>query len=539
MYDYQLYLESTVLSAPHEFGPSQMYVTDQGDHWYEYNVAVPADNLTSSAGNEFWIIAAYKGYDYTNPLGELNIADTDTLTAFFRYDLEVSDENQCPPPFLYSIDPSYTEPGSVIPATIDGYEILYGPCLDVTLTTDGQDDIPGTEVTWVDNNQITCNFDLSGTVPGLWDVIVINGCCSEPGVGGITLAVMDPLELSIVSTGVLPDIQPYPDDKQFCVVGDDSYGHQGVYYFGPDYDLMYYPTDYSADGSLYMTLEGDVGFPLSTFAGEPVEMGPVEVDASGGVILATHGSGPGTENNVIWWMANTQIASNFLALNSVYGTAVSRDVEAALTSDGILWHFFGVEEDLVYEGDELGIIMAGINEPYGAADWATGWGLNWAPVDNEGSVDGLVSDMESYRLAIDTEPHSLVHDHDLILYFLEGLPDEPGIEIFSNSVSSLGVSQTYLATIDEGLQGLPVDISVLNTFGSSPFIPFNWLFVLEDNEDSTWQVAVFDQNGTFIERFEPPLNGTPLGLDCDNVNKLIHVWFLDETELKFAIFELI
>ena len=305
--------------------------------------------------------------------------------------------------------------------------------------------------------------------------------------------------------------------------GPCPYGYQGVYNFGPDFHLMRYPIDYSDVGSLYMALEGNYGYPLSEFTGPPEELGAVELDATGGVILATQGSDPGRNNNVLWWQSDFPLLSNALTLSSLYGIVISRDVEASLGSHGPLWHFYGVEEDFGYAGNELGIVMAGVGWAYEPSDYISGWGINRAPVDYVGSVDCEVSDLESYRMAVDTNPRQLTDDLDIITYFLEGPPGDPGIEVFANQVSSHGEAQTYLATIDTALVGVPVDISVLNNFGNIPYTDTNWLCVLEDNGDNTWQVALFDQNGSLIDRLEHPIHGTPIGLDCDTAHQTVHV----------------
>jgi len=86
----QLYIESTVLSAVHQLTPDEMSSGSVTDHTVSYHVEVPADSVTSVSGQEFWIIAEYSGFDYTNPFGVPNAADGDPLAAFYRNDLYVS-----------------------------------------------------------------------------------------------------------------------------------------------------------------------------------------------------------------------------------------------------------------------------------------------------------------------------------------------------------------------------------------------------------------------------------------------------------------
>jgi len=92
MEDYSLFLDSTALSTPYEFTVDDMVPTGQGDHYFTYHVEIPADNIQTLNGNEYWIIAEQNDYDYNNAFGVPNLAGTDPLAAFFRYDLYVSDD---------------------------------------------------------------------------------------------------------------------------------------------------------------------------------------------------------------------------------------------------------------------------------------------------------------------------------------------------------------------------------------------------------------------------------------------------------------
>ncbi len=98
MTDYEITLESTVLSGPHGFDESEMTPIDGSEHYSTFHVELAADNVTGTEGNEYWILVEYTGYDYSNDLGVPNQAENDTLTAFFRYDLDVSDLPTNQPP---------------------------------------------------------------------------------------------------------------------------------------------------------------------------------------------------------------------------------------------------------------------------------------------------------------------------------------------------------------------------------------------------------------------------------------------------------
>jgi len=88
-----VYLESTVLNTPYHFTSSDMVPTGSGAGYSTYHAEVTADNITGNSNtvkSEYWVIAQYDGFDYTNTFGVPNTANTDKLAAFFRSDLYVS-----------------------------------------------------------------------------------------------------------------------------------------------------------------------------------------------------------------------------------------------------------------------------------------------------------------------------------------------------------------------------------------------------------------------------------------------------------------
>ncbi len=94
MEDYNIILESTVLSTPYTLSKSDLTPTDGGDHYSIYHVEIPVEYVPSAYGNECWIIVEYPDYDYTNPLGVPNDAADDPLTAYFRTDIKVLDSSE-------------------------------------------------------------------------------------------------------------------------------------------------------------------------------------------------------------------------------------------------------------------------------------------------------------------------------------------------------------------------------------------------------------------------------------------------------------
>jgi len=92
-----IYIESTVLSQVYELDASEMVPTGGTENYSTYHVDIEADGIEGTGGNEFWVIAEYENYDYSNDMGVPNQAGDDPLAAFFRYDLFVADDiPDCP-----------------------------------------------------------------------------------------------------------------------------------------------------------------------------------------------------------------------------------------------------------------------------------------------------------------------------------------------------------------------------------------------------------------------------------------------------------
>lgn len=92
MDDYRIFLESSVLQNVYEFSASDMIPVGGDSSYSTYHVEIVPDNLNSLYGNEYWLIVEQKGYDYANNFGVSNLADKDTLAAFFRYPHNISPE---------------------------------------------------------------------------------------------------------------------------------------------------------------------------------------------------------------------------------------------------------------------------------------------------------------------------------------------------------------------------------------------------------------------------------------------------------------
>jgi hypothetical protein len=88
--DYKIFIESTVLNSVYPLSASEMVPVSGGENYSTFHTEIAADNIQSSQDNEYWVIVEETGEDYTNTFGITNLADTDTLAAFFRNDLHVS-----------------------------------------------------------------------------------------------------------------------------------------------------------------------------------------------------------------------------------------------------------------------------------------------------------------------------------------------------------------------------------------------------------------------------------------------------------------
>jgi len=103
MEDYKIYLESTVLNSVHQFTTGEMTPIGGGEHYSTYHVEIPADNVPGVHGNEYWVIVEEQDAGYQNEFGVTNLAGSDPLAAFFRFDLTVADNVDNTPPVITGI----------------------------------------------------------------------------------------------------------------------------------------------------------------------------------------------------------------------------------------------------------------------------------------------------------------------------------------------------------------------------------------------------------------------------------------------------
>jgi len=155
-WDYQptlIKIESTVLSAVHEFDVTEMTPTGGDENYSTYHCEIPADAVSGTEGNEYWVIAEYGDFDYTCDATPPGGAPVAKLAAFFRYDLYVSPEAYNKPPVVDSgVDGEaapleQTEEGySVTASDPDGDPLTYSWTLTDVASGDpvaGFDGVPG------------------------------------------------------------------------------------------------------------------------------------------------------------------------------------------------------------------------------------------------------------------------------------------------------------------------------------------------------------------------------------------------------------
>jgi len=102
-YQPSIFIESTVLSVPYELASVEMTPVGGGEHYSTYHVEIPADNISGTEGQEYWVIAQYNDFDYANEFGVPNSAGTDPLASFFRFGLAIASVQ---PPFIEIVSPN-------------------------------------------------------------------------------------------------------------------------------------------------------------------------------------------------------------------------------------------------------------------------------------------------------------------------------------------------------------------------------------------------------------------------------------------------
>jgi len=96
MSKYHMYVESPIFGTLYDFSIDDMIVESWTDNWCTYAVGIQPDNLTSAGETYAWLIVEYHDEYYTNPYDVPNLAEEETIAAFFRFPVTVLDENPNP-----------------------------------------------------------------------------------------------------------------------------------------------------------------------------------------------------------------------------------------------------------------------------------------------------------------------------------------------------------------------------------------------------------------------------------------------------------
>ena len=229
-WDYQpstIFIESSVLGAPHQFDATEMTPVGGNENYSTYHVDIPADGLAGADGNTFWVIPQYDEFDYTCEFTPPGGAPGAPLAAFFLYDLYVSPVSYCPDVTVTSID--LDPPNGLTKPLADvytGVEIKGGGFQGVSTCTvqlQGTSNIDATNVASNGSDTITCDLDLSATSYGdKFDVYVENEC-------GKFATLIDAVEISMAFDIVQWDGSPLGGGPfAVTVKGADSTGDNGL-----------------------------------------------------------------------------------------------------------------------------------------------------------------------------------------------------------------------------------------------------------------------------------------------------------------------
>ncbi|MFH1675523.1 MAG: hypothetical protein ABIC40_00760 [bacterium] len=266
-----IFIESSVLSAPYQLSPDEMIPIGGDENFSTYHTEIPADNIQDDGTADCWVIAENPNGDYTNDFGVPNDAGTDTLAAFFRFHLDIYSEVYCPDVTMSEISGMEGNSGGFEQAkqgnSYSGVQItgsgFYGSSAIVELKKhDDLSVIVTADSVVIDSlTQITCDISIpSGQDIGLYDVYITNGCdVPKEGHGDNLVEIISATDIIPWDQG--PNGEYYTEMSStcginaldLCVRQDDG----GLYLIwttsasqqawasrhNPDFSLMIYETD--------------------------------------------------------------------------------------------------------------------------------------------------------------------------------------------------------------------------------------------------------------------------------------------------------
>lgn len=354
--------------------------------------------------------------------------------------------------------------------------------------------------------------------------------------GTVKVDFIPPLTWELISAGLLP-IQPATVGGDFSVVGKGAYA--GVYFFNNDYRMYRYALDYSIAYHV-TTLAGFFGYSQVELYGAPETLGRFDVCRFGQFVASTYSAAPsptflgGLKRDYAFFFnefyePDGQLPRQIGVPDPNMGFFEFIDASANWSNQVEDAKIYWIQVDDPDEPTEpdpgitviLGVYQYGFTgNPFsGDVDYLSG---SLVPI---GEGDGLVDITCLDRFGVDSDPQGFTGSTDLVCWFLE--TDPAALECFSVvSTDDSGDLNEPITTIHD-FAGAPRDIAVMPT-SAGGYSFNNWVVVLEEG-GGEWYIESFDQTGakmTCLYDIEGnPLIGFPAGIDVDDANYRIHVWF--------------
>jgi hypothetical protein len=527
---------------------------------YEFPTGSPPYGL-----DDFTISANSIEAIYANPVAINNSLFYNSLTGTgggsVELEIEVFDWQGCGPGYMVSIES--TEP-DVIEETVGTFEYTTGPYSSVfSVVADGE------PTSFVDLEiLVKCSDSATygetyflGMMPSsqfLYDKPIEIWFQHKLPVEAIEAG------LNYASSGELPDPLPTTNLKDFSVIASAT-ANEGVYYYTtvdpPSHPgdnqgeaIFFYPTDYSTDGTQYYDIYNPFGYDDYDLWGNVEDLGAIDMPAIGSGIIISTSTSPGgippyLHRDYAFWYK--QYGSppvpppglvNGIFSECSYGALkwvdTGADYKLGVTGSA---YALAITDDLMGAQcppvqTEVGFIT--IYSPYGVSNFV--FNNRMFLKDNIGDVDGKVDNTYTTKIGVDGDPKGTAHGtSNTVIYILESDPT-PDIEVFEfNRLWQADSGQTYYGTTIHGFSDpptMPIDLECFPAYKLGFCDDWNWVAVLEDNEDGTWQVSLWQQDGTFVDRTSS-LDGAPMHLDIDATSGEIHVWYEVGSTLMWAKFE--
>jgi hypothetical protein len=471
-------------------------------------------------------------------------------------EVEVFDWQGCPPDYSVSVGASDPE---LIDEAMCAFEYTTGPYSSVfSLTTEAY---PKTSADL--ELMVICTEDVTygdnyfmGLMPSVKTVY------TKPIAIQFPFAVpVEEIEagLNYGADGFLPGPLPITAMKDFCVIADGS-PREGVYYYGlvtppgnpsdlQGEAIYRYPLDYSGPGTVWYDIYNPFGNNDNELWGNPTDLGPIDMpEVRAGFIVSTSTSPsalmPYLHRDWAFWFNSLPMLQNGASSPQTDGILKWVDVGADYKM-GITGNVYAIAiTDELMEGayppvsTKVGFLC--LRSPYTFPGSSLTNNNEMFEKDTVGNIDGKLDDDYTSRLGVDGSPHGTAHGtSNTVLYILESDPT-PDVEVFEiNRLWASNSAQTYAIKTIHGFSDpptMPVDLECFPAYTLGFSTQWNWVAVLEDNGDGTWQVSMWEQNGAFVDRTSPKA-GSPLNLDIDGASGDIHVWYEQGGELNWVILE--